>query len=143
AHPTIGLRIMEPAGLHELAEGKVDLLIDRSAGRYPSYRCERLESNPGVVDYLIYPEGLAGCAEIECFRAWLNDPDGARHVVRFTRDAARTGLLGYANDSTKNTIAQSKHHAINVIPPLAPRPPPCRLSQILRSRPTTRWCSRR
>ena len=76
AHPTIGLRIMEPAGLHELAEGKVDLLVDRSGGRYPGYRCEHL--GPGVGDYLICPEGTASCPEIESLRAWLNDVDMAR-----------------------------------------------------------------
>src|SRR5262249_56148778 len=42
AHPTIGLRIMEPAGLDELAEGKADLLVDRSGGHYPRYHCDPL-----------------------------------------------------------------------------------------------------
>ena len=79
AHPTIGLRIMEPAGLHELAEGKVDLLVDRSGGRYPGYRCEHLGDGPGVGDYLICPEGTASCPEIESLRAWLNDVDGLGH----------------------------------------------------------------
>jgi DNA-binding transcriptional LysR family regulator len=78
AHPTIGLRIMEPAGLHELAEGKVDLLVDRSGGRYPGYRCEHLGDGPGVGDYLICAEGTASCPEIESLRAWLNDVDMAR-----------------------------------------------------------------
>jgi DNA-binding transcriptional LysR family regulator len=87
AHPTIGLRIMEPAGLLELAEGKVDVLINRRAGRYPGYRCERLENGPGVGDYLICPEGTAGCPEIESLRAWLNDAEGAGHVTRFPRAA--------------------------------------------------------
>jgi len=76
AHPTIGLRIMEPAGLHELTAGKVDLLIDRSGGRYPGYRCEHLGDRVG--DYLICPEGTAHCPEIESLRAWLNDLDRAR-----------------------------------------------------------------
>ena len=83
AHQRIGLRIMEPAGLHELAEGKVDVLINRSAGRYPGYRCERLGNSPGVGDYLICPEGTAGCPEIESLRAWLNDADTAGPVARF------------------------------------------------------------
>ena len=78
AHPTIGLRIMEPAGLHELAAGKVDLLVDRSGGRYPGYRCEHLRDGPGIGDYLICPEGTASCREIESLRAWLNDLDRAR-----------------------------------------------------------------
>jgi hypothetical protein len=83
AHPRIGLRIMEPAGLHELAEGKVDVLIDRSAGRYPGYRCERLGGGPGVGNYLICPEGTASCPEIESLRAWLNDADAAGTIARF------------------------------------------------------------
>ena len=78
AHPTIGLRIMEPAGLHELAECKVDLLIVRSGGRYPGYRCEHLGDGPGVGDYLICPEGTASCPEIESLRAWLNNVDRPR-----------------------------------------------------------------
>ena len=83
AHPTIGLRIMEPAGLHELAEGKVDALIDRSADRYPGYRCESLD-----VDYLICPEGTASCPEIESLRAWLN---AAGNVAPFRQGAVRSG----------------------------------------------------
>ena len=86
AHPTIGLRIMEPAGLHELAEGKVDLLVDRSGGRYPGYRCEHL--GPGVGDYLICPEGTASCPEIESLRAWLNDVDRLGHSDLATLAAA-------------------------------------------------------
>jgi LysR family transcriptional regulator, glycine cleavage system transcriptional activator len=41
ANPTIGLRIVEPAGLHGLNEGKVDALIDRSLGHHPGHRCDR------------------------------------------------------------------------------------------------------
>jgi LysR family glycine cleavage system transcriptional activator len=41
AHPTIGLRIMEPAGLPELVEGKVDVLIDRNLGHHPGGRVAR------------------------------------------------------------------------------------------------------
>src|SRR5215467_8396817 len=43
AHPRIGLRIMEPAGLPELVEGKVDVVIDRRPGHHSGYRCERIE----------------------------------------------------------------------------------------------------
>jgi LysR family transcriptional regulator, glycine cleavage system transcriptional activator len=89
AHPTIGLRIMEPAGLHELVEGKVDVLIDRSAGRHRGYRCERLKGGSGVDDYLICPEGTAGCPEIESLRAWLNAADTVGPVARFPRAAMR------------------------------------------------------
>lgn len=89
AHPTIGLRIMEPAGLPQLVEGKVDVLIDRSPGHHSGYRCERLGSDSGVGDYLICPEGTAGCPEIESLRAWLNDADAAARVAHFPRAAVR------------------------------------------------------
>ena len=89
AHPTIGLRIMEPAGLYELAAGKVDLLVDRSGGCYPGYRCEHLGDGPGVGDYLICPEGTASCPEIESLRAWLNDLDRARPSHLATLAATR------------------------------------------------------
>jgi LysR family transcriptional regulator, glycine cleavage system transcriptional activator len=79
----IGLRIMEPAGLDELAEGKVDVLINSSPDHRPSYRCEPLEDGSGVGFYLIYPEGTAGCPEIETLRAWLNDADTKGPVVHF------------------------------------------------------------
>ena len=89
AHPTIGLRIMEPAGLAELIEGKVDVLIDRSPGHHPGYRCERLETGSAAGDYLICPEGTARCPEIERLRAWLNAADTMVHVARFPRAAVR------------------------------------------------------
>jgi LysR family transcriptional regulator, glycine cleavage system transcriptional activator len=37
AHADIGLRVLQPAGLHELVEGKVDLLIARGLGRHPGF----------------------------------------------------------------------------------------------------------
>ena len=89
AHPTIGLRILEPAGLRELAEGKVDALIDRSLGHHPGYRCDRLEDASGVGNYLICPEGTASCPEIERLRAWLTDADTAGTIARFPRAAGR------------------------------------------------------
>ena len=89
AHPTIGLRIMEPAGLRELVEGKVDVLIDRSPDHHSGYRCERLETGSAAGDYLICPEGTAGCPEIESLRTWLNDADAAGRVVRFPRAPVR------------------------------------------------------
>jgi LysR family glycine cleavage system transcriptional activator len=89
AHPTVGLRVMEPAGLPELVEGKVDVLIDRSLGHHPGYRCERLEGGSGIGDYLICPEGTADCPEIESLRAWLRNFDSAASVARFPRVPVR------------------------------------------------------
>jgi DNA-binding transcriptional LysR family regulator len=89
AHPTIGLRIMEPAGLPELVDGKVDVLIDRSPGRHSGYRCERLETGLAAGDYLICPAGTADCPEIERLRAWLKDADPAGRVAHFPVAAVR------------------------------------------------------
>lgn len=71
AHPEIGLRMLHPAGLHELVEGKVDLLIARGLGHHPGYRCDRIDEGSGLGDWLIAPEGTADCPEIVSFRAWL------------------------------------------------------------------------
>jgi hypothetical protein len=89
ANPTIGLRIVEPAGLHELTEGKVDALIDRNLGHHPGHRCDRLEGGSGVGDYLICPEGTANCPEIESLRAWLRSADAAGRAARFPRVIVR------------------------------------------------------
>lgn len=92
SHPTIGLRIIEPAGLPELVHGKVDVLIDRSLDHHPGYRCERLENDSSGGDYLICPEGTTRCPEIESLRAWLQDVDTTGPVVRFPRAAVRHSL---------------------------------------------------
>jgi DNA-binding transcriptional LysR family regulator len=72
AHAEIGLRVLQPAGLHELLEGKVDLLIVRGLGRHPGYRCDRVTEGTGLGDWLIAPEGSADCPEIVSVRAWLH-----------------------------------------------------------------------
>jgi LysR family transcriptional regulator, glycine cleavage system transcriptional activator len=71
ANQGIGLRVLQPAGLHELTEGKVDLLIDRSLGHHPRYRCDPLSGRPGLGDWLIVPVGTADCPEIMSLRIWL------------------------------------------------------------------------
>jgi LysR family glycine cleavage system transcriptional activator len=71
ANPGIGLKVLQPAGLHELSEGKVDLLIDRSLGHHPPYRCDPLSNRPGLGDWLIAPVGTADCPEVASLRAWL------------------------------------------------------------------------
>jgi LysR family transcriptional regulator, glycine cleavage system transcriptional activator len=70
-NPGIGLRVLQPAGLYELTEGKVDLLIDRGLGHHPRYRCDPLSRSPGLGDWLIAPVGTADCPEVTSFRAWL------------------------------------------------------------------------
>jgi LysR family transcriptional regulator, glycine cleavage system transcriptional activator len=77
AHPEIGLRVLQPAGLHELIEGKVDLLICRSLGHHPGYRCDRLSEGTGLGDWLMAPVGTADCPEIASFRDWLRRPSDA------------------------------------------------------------------
>ena len=80
---------MEPAGLPELVEGKVDALLDRRPGNHSGYRCERLATGSAAGDYLICPEGTASCREIETLRTWLIDAGAAGRVVRFPRAAVR------------------------------------------------------
>jgi LysR family glycine cleavage system transcriptional activator len=70
-HAEIGLRVLQPAGLHELIEGKVDLLIGRGLGHHPGYRCDRVSEGSGLGDWLIAPAGTADCPEISSFRDWL------------------------------------------------------------------------
>lgn len=71
AHAEIGLQVLHPAGLHELIEGKVDLLIARGITHHPGYRCERLDAGSGAGDWLMAPEGSADCPEVVSFRDWL------------------------------------------------------------------------
>jgi LysR family glycine cleavage system transcriptional activator len=71
AHADIGLRVLQPAGLHELVEGKVDLLIARGLGHHPGYRCDRIHEGSGLGDWLVAPEGTADCPEVTSFRDWL------------------------------------------------------------------------
>jgi LysR family transcriptional regulator, glycine cleavage system transcriptional activator len=66
AQPQVTLRISQPAGLHELLEGKVDVAIERGVRRYPGYRCDPLGEG-----YLICPVGTADCPEVETLRACL------------------------------------------------------------------------
>src|SRR5581483_8632397 len=53
AHAEIGLRVLQPAGLHELVEGKGDILIARSLGHHHGYRCDRVTEGTGSGDWLI------------------------------------------------------------------------------------------
>lgn len=71
AHTEIGLRVLQPAGLHELVEGKIDVLIARGVSHHPGYRCDRVTEGPGVGDWLIAPAGTADCPEIVGFRDWM------------------------------------------------------------------------
>ena len=89
AHPTIGLRIIEPAGLDELAEGKVDVLINSSPGHDTGYQCEHIEDGSGIGCYLIYPVGTASCPEIQTLRVWLDDVDTERPMAPFPHEAVR------------------------------------------------------
>ena len=71
AHTEIGLRVLQPAGLHELVEGKIDVLIARGVSHHPGYRCDRVKEGADVGDWLIAPSGTADCPEIVSFRGWL------------------------------------------------------------------------
>src|SRR5262249_55891295 len=71
AHADSGLRVLQPARLRELVEGRVDLLIARGLGHHPGYRCDRVAEGSGLGDWLIAPEGTADCPEVVSFREWL------------------------------------------------------------------------
>src|SRR5262245_6769061 len=64
--PAIHVPLSRPAGLHELAEGKIDALIERGVDRHPGYRCDRLVDGGGDLpaEFLICPAGTADCPEI-------------------------------------------------------------------------------
>lgn len=66
AQPQFAVRLSQPAGLHELLEGKVDVVIEGSVRRHPGYRCEPVEGG-----YLIGPLGTADCPEVETLRSLL------------------------------------------------------------------------
>jgi LysR family transcriptional regulator, glycine cleavage system transcriptional activator len=66
AQPQVAVRLTQPAGLHELLEGKVDVVIEGRPRRHPSYRCEPLAGG-----FLISPLGTADCPEIESLRSCL------------------------------------------------------------------------
>jgi LysR family glycine cleavage system transcriptional activator len=66
AQPQIAVRLSQPAGIHELLEGKVDVVIESSLRRHPGYRCEPLEGG-----FLIGPLGTADCPEVETLRSCL------------------------------------------------------------------------
>jgi LysR family transcriptional regulator, glycine cleavage system transcriptional activator len=66
AQPQVAVRLSQPAGLHELLDGKVDVVIEASPRRHPGYRCEQLEGG-----FLIGPRGTADCPEIETLRSCL------------------------------------------------------------------------
>ena len=84
AQPQVTVRVSQPAGLHELLEGKVDVLIEGSLRRHPGYRCEPVESG-----FLIGPLGTADCPEVEALRACLLDVSPPSAVPR---RAARSRL---------------------------------------------------
>jgi hypothetical protein len=73
------VRISEPAGLHELLEGKIDVLIERSMRRHSGYRCDPLEQG-----FLIAPLGTADCPEVETLRSCLLAPRVPSTVPRRT-----------------------------------------------------------
>ena len=93
SHAEIGLRVLQPAGLHELVEGKVDALIARGLGHHPGYRCDRLGEGAGVGDWLIAPAGTADCPEIAGFRDWLRGLPDANSLA-LQRRRRVVGIVG-------------------------------------------------
>jgi LysR family glycine cleavage system transcriptional activator len=93
AHVEIGLRVLQPAGLHELVAGKVDLLIVRGLGHHPGYRCDRVSEGAGLGDWLMAPEGTATCPEVVSFREWLRALP-AEHPLANHRRSRSVGVIG-------------------------------------------------
>ncbi|MBK3664388.1 LysR family transcriptional regulator [Bradyrhizobium diazoefficiens] len=91
-HAEIGLRVLQPAGLHELVEGKVDLLIARGLGHHPGYRCDRMGEGSGLGDWLVAPEGTADCPEIVSLRDWLRAQTAG--IPRANRGPRLVGGIG-------------------------------------------------
>jgi DNA-binding transcriptional LysR family regulator len=82
----VHVRVSYPAGFHELLEGKVSAVIDRSLGQQPGFRCDRLDVSAagrasGPADHLIYPVGVADCQEIVALRDCLLAPHAARDAM--------------------------------------------------------------
>ncbi len=92
-HAEIGLRVLQPAGLHELVEGKVDLLIARGLRHHPGYRCDRVDEGSGVGDWLIAPQGTADCPEIVSFRDWLRALPAENRLANHRRPRL-VGIMG-------------------------------------------------
>lgn len=84
AQPQFAVRISQPAGLHELLEGKVDVAIEGNMRRHPGYRCEPVEGG-----FLIGPLGTADCPEVEALRSCLA---AAEPPVAAARRALRSGV---------------------------------------------------
>lgn len=68
AQPDVAVRISQPAGLQELRQGKVDVLIEMSICYQAGYRCD-----PIAQGFLIAPLGTADCSEVVSLRSCLRD----------------------------------------------------------------------
>jgi len=101
AHAEIGLRVLQPAGLHELVEGKVDLLIARGLRHHPGYRCDRIDEGSGPGDWLIAPEGTADCPEIVSLREWLRARPAEKTLVTQRRPRP-VGVAGSRGENTRS-----------------------------------------
>ncbi len=71
ATPKSACGCCSPPGLHELVEGKVDVLIARGLGHHPGYRCDARDGGSGLGDWLIAPAGTGGLSRDIGFRDWL------------------------------------------------------------------------
>jgi LysR family transcriptional regulator, glycine cleavage system transcriptional activator len=100
AHAEIGLRVLQPAGLHELVEGKVDLLIASGLGHYPGYRCDRVNEGSGLGDWLIAPDRTADCLEVVSFSEWLRALP-AENPLANRRRPRLVGIIGRKNSASK------------------------------------------
>nr|WP_041757388.1 LysR family transcriptional regulator [Bradyrhizobium sp. ORS 278] len=87
-HAEIGLRVLQPAGLHELIEGKIDVLISRGLGHHPGYRSDRIGDGSGLGHWLMASEGTADCPELVSLRDWLRRRSAEPRAVSRSRQHA-------------------------------------------------------
>lgn len=83
ALPHFVVRISQPAGLHELLDGKIDVLIEGNMRHHAGYRCDPLERG-----FLIVPLGTAQCPEIASLRSCLLAATASSRISR-ARSLAR------------------------------------------------------
>src|SRR5262249_25621726 len=79
AQPQGAGRISPAAGLHELLDGKIDVVIEGSLRRHSGYRRDPIEDG-----FLIAPLGAADCPEVVCLRSCLRAVRGPSAVARRT-----------------------------------------------------------
>jgi DNA-binding transcriptional LysR family regulator len=91
AQAQVAARISQPAGLHALLGGKVDVLIEGSLRRHPGYRCDPLENG-----FLVAPLGTADCRRSKPCVPACSLPIGRRDNVASNSAITPYSVMGRA-----------------------------------------------